>query len=185
MQRLDPKTTAVIVIDVQERLAPAMPEEHLAELLRSSRILLRGAALFGSPVLVTEQYPRGLGATIQEIAEPLAELNVAPRDKLSFSACDDPAFMSELETSGARAAVVIGMESHVCVYQTVRDLVDAGFDVHVPIDGVCSRRDDHRQAGIDLCVRSGAVRTTTESIAFDWLRVAGSPEFKELSQLIR
>lgn len=185
MQRLDPKSTAVIVIDVQERLAPAMPEAHLAELLRASRILLRGAALFVSPVLVTEQYPRGLGATVPELGEQLGELNVAPREKLSFSACDDEAFMAELEASGARAAVVVGMESHVCVYQTVRDLVGAGLDVHVPIDGVCSRRDDHRQAGIDLCVRAGAVRTTTESVAFDWLRVAGSPEFKELSGLIR
>ena len=93
--------------------------------------------------------------------------------------------MADLESSGAQAAVVVGMESHVCVYQTVRDLVERGLDVHVPVDGVCSRRDDHRQAGIELCVRAGAVKTTTESIAFDWLRVAGSPEFKELSGLIR
>lgn len=185
MQRLDPRTTAVIVIDVQERLAPAMPEEHLAQLMRSSRILLRGAALLGAPVLATEQYPRGLGATVPELGEQLRELNVAPREKLSFSACDDEAFMADLESSGARAAVVVGMESHVCVYQTVRDLVERGLDVHVPVDGVCSRRDDHRQAGIELCVRAGAVKTTTESIAFDWLRVAGSPEFKELSGLIR
>jgi nicotinamidase-related amidase len=185
MQRLEPKTTAVIVIDVQERLAPAMPEEHLAQLLRSSRIMLRGAALFGSPVLATEQYPRGLGATVPEISEHLGALNVAPREKLSFSACDDASFMTELANSGASAAVVIGMEAHVCVYQTVRDLVAAGLEVHVPIDGVCSRRDDHRQAGVDLCARAGAIRTTTESIAFDWLRVAGSAEFKELSGLIR
>jgi nicotinamidase-related amidase len=77
------------------------------------------------------------------------------------------------------------METHVCVYQTVRDLAALGVEVHLPIDGVSSRRDDHRDAGIDLCVRAGAVRTTTESIAFDWLRVAGTAEFKRLSALIR
>ena len=77
------------------------------------------------------------------------------------------------------------MESHVCVYQTVRDLVARGLEVHVPIDGVTSRRDDHRAAGIGLCERAGAVRTTTESVVFDWLGRAGTDAFRELSKRIR
>ena len=185
MQRLQPQSTAVIIIDVQERLAPAMPEHQYDGLLRSSRILLESARLFSTPLLVTEQYPRGLGPTIPEIAECLEPMQITPRPKMSFSAMDADGFAAELQATGVTAAVVIGMETHVCVYQTVRDLVASGMEVHVPIDGVCSRRDDHRQAGIDLCVRAGAVQTTTESIAFDWLRVAGTNEFKALSKLIR
>lgn len=185
MQRLQPESTAVIVIDVQERLAPAMPEHQFEALLRSSRILLEAARLFSAPVLVTEQYPGGLGPTVAEIAGTLETMQVSAREKLSFSAWDSEGFVAELRASKAEAAVVVGMETHVCVYQTVRDLVAAGIEVHVPIDGVCSRRDDHKDAGIALCVAAGAVRTTTESIAFDWLRVAGSDEFKALSKLIR
>jgi nicotinamidase-related amidase len=185
IQRLRPETTAVIVVDVQERLAPAMPEDRYQDLLRSSRILLGAAGLFSSPVLATEQYPGGLGPTVPEIAATLEELQVSAHDKLSFSAWDNPGFADELRGCKASTAIVIGMEAHVCVYQTVRDLVEAGVEVYVPIDGVCSRRDDHREVGIDLCVAAGAVRTTTESIVFDWLRVAGSDEFKALSKLIR
>lgn len=185
MQRLQPETTAVIVIDVQERLAPAMPEHRYQQLLRSSRILLEAARLFSSPVLATEQYPGGLGPTVAEISKQLEAMQVSPREKLSFSAWDSAGFADEFKACNANAAVVIGMEAHVCVYQTVRDLVEAGIEVHVPIDGVCSRRDDHRDVGIDLCVAAGAVRTTTESIVFDWLGVAGNVEFKALSKLIR
>jgi nicotinamidase-related amidase len=185
MQRLQPESTAIIVIDVQERLAPAMPDHQYQGLLRSSRILLEAARLFSAPVLATEQYPAGLGPTVAEISATLDTLQVSAREKLSFSAWDSEGFVDELRACKAEAAVIVGMETHVCVYQTVRDLVAEGIEVHVPIDAVCSRRDDHRDVGIDLCVAAGAVRTTTESIVFDWLRVAGSNEFKTLSKLIR
>ena len=115
--------------------------------------------------------------------ELLGAAGAARVEKLEFSACDAPSFAEKL--SGAKSAVVVGMESHVCVFQTVRDLVARGLSVYVPIDGVSSRRDDHREAGIQLCERAGATRTTTESIVFDWLRRAGSDEFKQLSKLIR
>ena len=176
LSRLDPASTAIVVVDIQERLAPAMPETQLAQVLRSGRILLEAAGMFSAPVFATEQYPRGLGPTVDAIAEPLEALQVQPIEKLSFSACEAPGFSEAFEAAAPRAAVVIGMESHVCVYQTVRDLTARGVDVHLPIDGVSSRRDDHRDAGIDLCVRAGAVRTTTETIAFDWLQVAGTDE---------
>jgi nicotinamidase-related amidase len=81
--------------------------------------------------------------------------------------------------------VLIGMEAHVCVYQTARDLVERGYAVHVPIDGVVSRRDDHRETGIALCERAGAVRTTTETVVFDWLGRAGTDVFRQISKLIR
>jgi nicotinamidase-related amidase len=185
MDRLAPEATAVVVVDVQERLAAAMPPAQLQEVLRSARILLEAARLLGAPVLATEQYPKGLGPTISELT-PLLDAARAQRfEKTTFSAADVPAFGDALRASGVRAAVVVGMESHVCVYQTVRDLVARGLEVHVPIDGVSSRRDDHRETGIRLCERAGAVRTTTESVAFDWLVRAGSEEFRQLSKLIR
>ena len=185
MQRLSPKTTAVVVVDVQERLAAAMPASQLEQVLRSARILLEAARLFGVPVLATEQYPKGLGPTIKELT-PLLEAAGAQRfEKTAFSAGDVPAFGDALSACGARAAIVIGMESHVCVYQTARDLLARGIEVHVPIDGVSSRRDDHREAGISLSERAGAVRTTTESVVFDWLARAGGDEFRQLSKLIR
>ncbi|HMJ12257.1 MAG TPA: isochorismatase family protein [Polyangiaceae bacterium] len=185
MQRLRPSTTAVIVVDVQEKLAAAMPPAQLASLERSARILLEGARLLHAPVLVTEQYPKGLGRTLPAIAELLQTARAQSFEKLDFSSWDAAGFSDALTASGARAAVVIGMESHVCVYQTVRDLTAHGFQVHVPMDGVSSRQEDHREVGLKLCERAGAVRTTTESVVFDWLERAGSDEFKALSKLIR
>ncbi len=180
MQRLDPRQTAVVVVDVQERLAAAMPGALLRDVLRACRILCEAARLLGAPVLYTEQYPKGLGATVPELAGLLEGAGAHRFEKSEFSACDAAGFAAALEASGARAAVVVGMEAHVCVYQTVRDLVARGLEVHVPIDGVASRRDDHRAAGVTLCERAGAIETTTESVAFDWLRRAGTEEFKQL-----
>jgi nicotinamidase-related amidase len=185
MQRLVPGNTAVVVVDVQERLAAAMPEPQLREVVRATRILLEAARLLGAPVFVTEQYPKGLGPTIAEVAPLLAAASARRFEKEAFSAAEAPGFADALAGSGVKAAVVVGMESHVCVYQTVRDLVARGLEVHVPIDGVSSRRDDHRDAGISLAERAGAVRTTTESVVFDWLVRAGSDEFRALSKLIR
>ncbi|MCA9639356.1 MAG: isochorismatase family protein [Polyangiaceae bacterium] len=185
MQRLDPKTTAVVIIDIQDRLAAAMPEEQLSQVVRSARILVEGARLLGAPLFVTEQYPKGLGATLAPVNEALEGGDAARFEKLCFSAWEADGFAESLERSKARAAVVIGMESHVCVYQTVRDLAQRGLEVHVPIDGVSSRRADHQATGIALCERAGAVSTTTETVVFDWLAKAGGDAFKQLSKLIR
>jgi nicotinamidase-related amidase len=185
MRRLYPKTTAVVVVDVQQRLAAAMPAGQLEEVVRAAKILLEAARLLGAPVFATEQYPKGLGPTLAELDALLLAAGAQRFEKTAFSAGDVPAFTDALAACGAQAAIVIGMESHVCVYQTVRDLLARGLEVHVPIDGVSSRRDDHRETGISLCERAGAVRTTTESVTFDWLARAGSDEFRQLSKLIR
>lgn len=185
MRRLDPRSTLVLVIDVQERLAPAMPEARVADLLRGVGILLEGARLLGAPVLATEQYPKGLGATLPAVAEGLDAVGATRIEKMEFSACDVPAFADALTAIQPAAVVVVGMETHVCVLQTVRDLRARGLEVHVPIDAVASRRDDHRAAGLALCERAGAFATTCETIAFDWLARAGSDPFKALSKLIR
>lgn len=183
VSRTKPNATAIVIIDVQDKLAAVMPDHRLADLERAARILLGAAAELGNPVIVSEQYPAGLGPTIAPI-RALCE-GVAPIEKLTFSACKEPRFVQAFKDTGADAAVVIGLESHVCVFQTVRDLCELGLRVDVPIDGVASRRDDHRQVGLDLCAKAGATITTAETLLFDWMVQSGSDTFKRLSRLVR
>jgi nicotinamidase-related amidase len=185
MDRLDPKKTAVVVVDIQERLADAMPTEQLGRVRRATRILIEAAWLLGAPLLATEQYPKGLGPTLNELNEALVGANAKRFEKTEFSALDAQGFGAAFDETGARAAVVVGMETHVCVYQTVRDLTAKGIDVYVPIDGVASRQEDHRETGLELCERAGAIRTTAETVVFDWLRRGQGDAFKQLSKLIR
>lgn len=185
VERTKPSTTLLLVIDVQEKLAAAMPEAAMADVTRAARILTGAAAELGAPVLVTEQYPQGLGGTIAPVRELVEAANGDVIEKVTFSACNEPQFVQALKDSGADAAIVIGMESHVCVFQTVRDLVSRGMRVDVPADGVASRRDDHRRVGLDLCARAGATITTAETVLFDWLVQAGTDTFRKLSKLAR
>ncbi len=141
--------------------------------------------LLGAPVIATEQYPRGLGSTIAPIGEQLREAGIEPIEKVAFSACNEPRFLQALKASGADSAVVFGMETHICVFQTVRDLIARGMRVDVPIDGVASRREDHRQVGLNLCAKVGANITTSETILFDWLVQAGGASIKKLAKLVR
>jgi nicotinamidase-related amidase len=185
IERLDPKTSSILVVDVQERLCRAMPEARLCDLERSARILLGAARELAIRVLATEQYPRGLGPTLPALAELLDKAGARRFEKLSFSACAADGFRDALDASGPRSVVLIGMEAHVCVFQTARDLAAAGYAVHVPVDGVSSRRDDHREIGIALCQRAGAFATTSETVLFDWLGGAGTDVFRRLSPLVK
>ena len=185
MRRLDPRQCAVLIIDVQEKLAAAMPAPQLAELNRAADVLIEAAQLLGAKVIATEQYPAGLGHTLPSLAQRLERASAPVIEKIEFSACDNVAFERAFAETRAQAAVVIGMEAHVCVFQTARDLAARGTLVLVPIDGVASRKDDHRAAGLSLCQAAGATITTMESIVFDWLGRAASNEFKRLSKMIR
>lgn len=185
MLRLDPLSSLLLIVDVQEKLAPAMPKEALDQVERAARILIEAANVTSARTLATEQYPKGLGPTIPSIAGPLTAAGVDAIAKLSFSATGEPAFLTALYAKRPRHVVVMGMEAHICVAQTVRDLCAMGFDVHVPLDGVASRRDDHRQAGLRLCERAGATVTTAETVAFDWLGAASGDAFKAVSKLVR
>jgi nicotinamidase-related amidase len=185
MRRLDPLETTILVIDVQEKLAAAMPPAAVADVTRAATVLLEAAVTFGVRVIATEQYPQGLGRTIAPIAERLVA-NASPViEKVEFSACDNRDFERAWSATRSKTAIVLGMEAHVCVFQTVRELTARGVSVLVPIDGVASRRDDHRAAGLELCRSAGALLTTMETIIFDWLQRAGTPEFKKISKLVR
>jgi nicotinamidase-related amidase len=185
VQRLIPSKSLVAVIDVQERLAAAMPEERMARLVRGVGVLLEAAKLLGASVLATEQYPKGLGPTLPEIAAKLDAIGAPRIEKTVFSATGAPEFVEGVERAAPATVIVVGMEAHVCVYQTVRDLIARGLTVMVAVDAVVSRRDEDRSTGISLCERAGGVPTTVETVVFDWLERAGTDEFRALSKLLR
>ena len=185
VERTKPSTTAVVLIDVQEKLVPLMPSEQMQALERATKIMLAAARELGAPILVTEQYPKGLGPTVSPLRDWVAEAGVSPIDKTAFSGCNEPRFVQALKDCGADAAIVLGMETHICVFQTVRDLCARGLRVDVPIDGVASRREDHRQVGLELCAKAGANITTAETVLFDWMVQSGTDTFKALSKLVR
>lgn len=185
MRRLDPKECAVLVIDVQERLSAAMPEARMRDLVRAVTILGGAAPALGARVIVTEQYPNGLGPTLGVVKEALAQAEAPVVSKLDFSACGEPKFDEAWAGAPPKTAIVVGMEAHVCVFQTVRDLVARGVTVHVAVDGAVSRRDDHREIGLALCKEAGATLTTAETVVFDWLGRAGGDAFKRVSKLVR
>ena len=179
---LDRAAALLMVIDVQEKLAAAMPKAPLAELERNAAVLIRAARRLEIPVIATEQYPKGLGPTVASLRELLPQ---EPMSKMEFSCGASKPIARHVLGSGRKQVVVVGMEAHVCVFQTVRDLVDGGFSVFVAQDAVISRSEANRGVGLRLCEKAGATLTSTETVLFDLLGVAGTPEFKELTALIK
>ena len=180
---LERDKAVLAVIDVQERLCVAMDEKVLHKLTKNIGILLESATELKIPVLVTEQYVKGLGATLPELKEKTA--GATSYEKMTFSCCGSNEFIEKLRKSGRTQIIITGMESHVCVLQTVIDLRDAGFDVHVVKDAVMSRSKQNWQTAIEVMTLAGAVPTCTESVLFQLLKVAGTEEFKKLSKLIK
>jgi nicotinamidase-related amidase len=183
---LRPDDVALLVIDVQERLIAAMPEAAHAAVERNLITLAGAAERFGLPVIITEQYPRGLGRTTASVAgafEPVK--GVCTFEKVEFAATAAPAWREAVGDQPRKTWLVAGMETHVCVYQTVRALRDAGHVVHVMADAVASRTDANWQNGLDLCERTGAIVTNTETVVFDLLGKAGTDDFKVLSRLLK
>jgi nicotinamidase-related amidase len=179
---LDRADALLMVIDVQEKLSAAMPKAPFAELERNAAVLIRAARRLEIPVIATEQYPKGLGPTVASLRELLPQ---EPMSKMEFSCGASKPIARHVLGSGRKQVVVVGMEAHVCVFQTVRDLVDGGFSVFVAQDAVISRTEANRGVGLRLCEKAGATLTSTETVLFDLLGVAGTPEFKELTALIK
>jgi nicotinamidase-related amidase len=179
---LDRGDALVLLIDVQDKLAQAMPAEGMTRLKKNAAVLLKVARRLGLPIVASEQYRKGLGETVPELRELLPK---EPIEKLEFSCGASKPVAREIVQTGRKQVVVVGMEAHVCVFQTVRDLLRGGFAVFLPQDAVVSRSEENRQVGLRLSEKAGATVTSTETIVFDLLGVAGTPEFKELAPLIR
>jgi nicotinamidase-related amidase len=185
--RLDRQHAALLIVDVQERLTAVMAPGEVATLEQNLVLLLELARRTGLPVVVSEQYPRGLGPTIPALRTWLAEAGLAVDriEKLAFAATDDPGFLEVHRRLGRKQWIVAGLETHICVFQTARGLRALGDEVHVPSDAVLSRAPLNLHAGLRLIERAGAVVTTTETVIFDVLQKAGSDEFKAMSRLVK
>jgi nicotinamidase-related amidase len=175
--KLDAARTALVVVDVQEGFRKAIPEfERIA---RATATLVEGAEAIGVPVAITEQYPKGLGEAASEVAERLPN-GTEPIAKVCFSAAEADGF----DLGGRDQALVCGIETHVCVNQTVLDLLASGTEVHVAEDAVGSRFDQNKQVGLQKMERAGAVLTSVETALFELLGRAGTDEFKRVQKLI-
>ncbi len=179
---LDAGNSVLVVIDVQEKLCRAMDEKVLRHLVKNAGIMMDTAAELDIPVVITEQYVKGLGETLTELKTRVAEPAL---EKMTFSCCGDSAFTEKLQALGKKQVIIVGMECHVCVLQTVIELLDAGFCVHLVRDAVMSRRKDNWYVGLETARDAGAVITSTEAALFQLLKVAGTEEFKKLSKLVR
>jgi nicotinamidase-related amidase len=180
-RRLRRDRTGLVVVDIQERLLPSMWEHERA--LQNSLRLIRGAAILGVPVLATEQYRKGLGATVPQIAAAVP--GFTPLEKLTFSSCGAEGFTEALQAKNIRDVLLCGIETHVCVAQTCLDLLDSDFRVFVVADAVSSRAEQNHYIGLDRMRASGAIIVSTEMVLFELLGRAGSEEFKQILTLVK
>ena len=186
LEGLSRSRAALLVVDIQDRLLPAMPADDAARMVRNAVILIQAADQLGLPIVASQQYPRGLGPTVAAIEAALAVARLVHRfDKLEFSTAAAPPFAALASSLGRDQWIVCGMETHVCVYQTARDLVARGWAVHVCADAVCSRTPLNWELGLGLMQRAGAIVSSAEACVFDLLGRAGSDEFRALSKVLK
>jgi len=181
--RLDRKDACVLVVDVQERLTPVM--WNFAPVEKYCRAMILAARELDLPVLASEQYPKGLGGTVPEILKPLEGKKYQKVEKVSFSCARDEGFLQAVAAPQRKQVVIVGMETHVCVYQTSVDLTRAGYSVFVLDDAVSSRYLHNYQSGLQSLRDAGCTVFSTETAVFQLLKVAATPEFKKVASLIR
>ena len=178
---LDRNKTVLLLIDIQEKILGVMqnPDKVVANTIK----LIKGFKVLNSPIIYTEQYPKGLGPTFEEIKIELGYIN--PIQKMSFSCYGAENFFQELKQNNFRQVVVAGIETHVCVQQTVLDLLANDFQVNLAVDAVSSRNKTDQKTAIKRMRYHGAEITTVESILFEMLNVSGTTEFKAISKIIK
>lgn len=179
--RIEKEHTACLVIDIQERLFPAMAAQE--EFLKNTLILVKGLQVLGIPLTVTQQYTRGLGETLPEIRDAIPGFTFL--EKRDFSCCDEPSVMERLTSLHARQVILLGIEAHVCLLQTAIDLKAAGMTPVVVADAVTSRSLSSVELAKERLRHEGIMITSSESILFELLRSSAAPEFKEISRLVK
>jgi len=179
--RLTRVKAGLVVVDVQDRLLPAIFEKE--RVVQNALRLIQGAAILQVPIFATEQYRKGLGSTVPEVAAAIP--GFAPMEKRAFSACGASGFISALESKQVSDAVLCGIEAHVCVSQTSLDLLDKGFRVFVAADAVSSRTPENYRVGVERMRAAGAVIVSTEMVLFELLERAGTDEFKQILNLVK
>lgn len=179
--KLNRGQAALVVIDFQEKLAKVM--KYRDQVVDNINLLVTASKMMGIPVVVTEQYPDGLGPTVCEIRANLPEEDFIP--KMTFNCWGVDLFREKLDRMERKTLLVVGMETHVCVYQTVVEALNRGYLVHVPEDAVCSRRTTNWRRGLEMMASAGAHITCAEAVVFDLMERADTAEFKELIKLIK
>lgn len=177
---LDRNDSLLMIIDIQERLVPVMKKGE--KIIDKTNILISAAKELELPIITTEQYPKGLGPTVSQLKSNINSDNIF--EKVTFTAYTEQV-SSMLESLNRKKIIITGMETHICVFQTVRDLLAKGYEVFLVSDAVCSRSKDNYKNGLRLIESMGAMITNTETVIFDLLKEAGTPEFKTLSKLIK
>ena len=178
---LSTETTVLLIIDMQEKLTRVMTDKE--SLVVNLQKLIKGAKVLGLPLLLTEQYPQGLGATIPEVINLLPETK--PLAKMSFNCCDDLNFLEKLKSLKRKQVLVTGIESHVCVYQTASALLGLGYEVQVVADCVCSRAKENNSIAIEMMRDMGVSITSTEIALFELLKTAENKNFKDISLIVK
>jgi nicotinamidase-related amidase len=173
--------SVLCVIDVQKRLAPATAEPE--QVIAKSALLMQAAARLAIPVLISEQYPKGLGPTVDALTKIAPDRSIFP--KLHFACTGDPDYRARLDALGRSQAVLTGMEAHICVLQTALGARAAGYQVAVAADAVTSRDPANKRAALERMAANGIEIATTEMVMFEWLQQAGTDAFRELSALIK
>ncbi len=179
--QLDRKKAVLVIVDIQERLVPAMDKKK--KVFANCLHLIEAAKLLGVPIVVTEQYPKGLGPTVDEIKNALPDYG--PLEKITFDCCKGEGFLEKLASLKKKQIILTGMETHVCVLQTCLSLLKEKYTVHLVADAVCSRKKDDYFTAKELMRDAGAVINCTETVLFQLLEKAGSPEFKTISKRIK
>ena len=178
---MDKEQSALLVIDIQERLLPVMNEPDMV--VENTRRLINGASILGVDMLASEQYPKGLGHLTTQVSSLLSDGTVQEKD--SFSCMADDVFAGRFNALNKTQAIICGIEAHVCVLQTTIELINRGVGVFVVSDATSSRTATNHRAGLDRVKSAGAEIVTTEMVLFEWLRRAGTPEFKEISKMVK
>jgi len=175
------ENACLVIVDIQEKLLPVMADPE--QVVRNSAVLIQIAKALNIPILWCQQVPKALGPTVGELSSLLD--GAEPIDKSTFSCCGDEAFMKRIDALKAQTAIICGIESHVCVFQTAMDLIKHGLYVHVVADATSSRTNENKTIGINRMAKEGAVITSTEMLLFELLRDAKHPKFRELAKLIK
>lgn len=178
---LEIANTSLVIVDVQGKLAQLMFEKE--ELFFNLQRIIQGALLLEIPILWNEQYPEGLGPTIPQVADLLE--GQKPYTKKIFSCCGSKDFMAQLAASKRKQVLLVGIETHVCVYQTAQDLINAGYEVQVVADAVSSRTEQNKEIGLERMREVGAGLTSVETCLFELMHTAEHPQFKAISKLVK
>lgn len=181
MKLLDENDSLLLIVDIQDRLVAALEKDTVVS---KAAKLTAAAKILEIPILVSEQYPKGLGKTVMQIEEHLPD-DVCKFEKKSFSLVQEDGFLEKLKTYGRQQIVICGIETHICVHQTAAELLNAGFDVIVAKDACASRNKYEFKQGIEAMQANGAKISCLEIVLFEWLRGAAHPKFKEIQALIK